>query len=242
MTPLELATLIRQYTHTNTTTFPDSEMLPLVNTFLTEEIASKIVETDNEMFEVPYVFNLVADQREYAIGDDVLNRVHKVEIKFSDEDDRQTATYIKDYRGSEDEGEIIKAFSNTPGEFAYTIRRRAMLLLSGTIVDITNGVRMTALVYPEPLANLTDTTPSMEVDPSTTTFGFPRQFHELLARRVSIVWKGNQPKPIPLSPDELSYDNDLALQLAAVSNTNNEGTTRSEDVTDEDTGNAGFDY
>lgn len=242
MTPLELATLVRFYTKTNTTTFPDSEMLPLVNTFMTEEIASKIVETDNEMFEVPYIFNLVANQREYAIGDDVLNRLHKVEIKFDADDDRTPATYIKDYRGSEDEDQITAMYSNSPGGFAYTIRRRAILVLSGTIASVTSGVRMTSLVYPEKLANLTDNGVSMEVDPSTTTFGFPRQFHELLARRVSIAWKGSQPKPIALSPDEQKYDRDLQEQLDAVSNTNNEGTTRSEEVSDYDTGSSGWDY
>lgn len=240
MTPLALATRIRFYTHTNTTTFPDSEMLPLVNGFMTEELASKIVESDNEMFEVPYTFNLVADQREYAIGDDVLNRLHKVEVKFTSTDDRQPAYYIKDYRGSETEAQIINKYNNSPGGFAYTIRRRAILLLSGTIIAVTSGVRMTSLVYPEPLANLTDDGTSMEVDPSTTTFGFPRQMHELLARRVSIAWKGNQPTPIPLSPDELKYDSDLQIQLAAMARTTNEGDTRSEDPSDEDTLNDGW--
>jgi len=129
MTPLELATRIRFSTKTNTVTFTDTEMLPLVNGFMTEEIASRIVETDSEYFEVPYIFNLVADQREYAIGDDVLNRVHKVEIKFVATDDRLPATYIKDYRGSESEDQITANFSNSEGGFAYTIRRRAILLL-----------------------------------------------------------------------------------------------------------------
>lgn len=242
MTPLELATLIRFYTKTDSTTFPDSEMLPLVNSFMTEEIASKIVETDAEMFEVPYTFNLVADQREYAIGDDVLNRVHKVEVKFKSTDDRTPAYYIKDYRGSESEDQITAQFSNTPGEFAYTVRRRAILLLSGTITAVTNGVRMTSIVYPEKLANLTDDTTSMEVDPSTTTFGFPRQFHELLARRVSIAWKGSQPKPVPLSIDERKYERDLEKQLAAIAQVTDEGSTRAEDPTEEDTGADGWLY
>lgn len=241
MTPAELAARIRFYTKTNSTTLTDAELLPLVNSTLTDDMASRIVETDNEMFEVPYIFNLVADQREYAVGDDVLNRVHKVEVKFTASDDRFPATYIKDYRGSESEDQITAHFNNSEGGFAYTIRRRAMLLLSGTIIDVTDGVRMTAIVYPEPLANLTGTT-GMEVDPSTTTFGFPRQFHELLARRVSIIWKGSQPKPVSLSPIEKNYEIDMERQLAAISQVTDEGTTRSEDPTDADTGNHGYNY
>lgn len=241
MTPLELATYIRFLTKTNTTTFTDAEMLVLVNLYI-DEFASKIVEMDTGAFEVPYLFNLVADQREYAIGDDVLNRLHKVEIKFTSSEDRQPATYIKDYRGSESEAQITSMYNNSPGGFAYTLRRRAILLLSGTIISVTQGVRMTSLVFPEKLSSMTANTVSMEVDPSTTTFGFPRQFHELLGRKVSIAWKGSQPKPIPLSPLEQRFENDMASQLEAYSTTNDEGTTRSEDVTVEDSGDDGWAY
>lgn len=240
MTPAGLAERIRFYTKTNSTTLSDAELLPLVNTTMTEEMASRIVETDNEMFEVPYVFNLVANQREYAVGDDVLNRVHKVEVKFSSSDDRLPARYIKDYRGSEEEDQITANFNNSEGGFAYTIRRRAILLLSGTIASVTNGVRMTAIVYPEPLANLTGTT-GIEVDPSTTTFGFPRQFHELLARRVSIIWKSSQPTPIALSPLEKQYEQDMERQLDAIGQVTNEGLTTSDELSAEDTLNEGFD-
>ena len=241
MKPLELAAYIRLLTHTNSTTFTDADMLVWVNLYI-DEFASKIVEQDTGAFEVPYLFNLVADQREYAIGDDVLNRLHKVEIKFTSTEDRQVATYIKDYRGSETEAQITAQFSNSPGNFAYTLRRRAMLLLSGTIISVSQGVRMTSLVFPEKLANLTDNTVSMEVDPSTTTFGFPRQFHELLGRKVAIAWKGSQPKPIPLSPLEQRFEEDMVEQLAAYSTTNDEGMTRSGDVTLEDSGNEGWDF
>jgi hypothetical protein len=241
LTGTELATRIRFLTKTNSTTFTDAEMLPLVNNFMTDEIASRIVETDSQHFAVPYTFNLVANQREYAIGDDVLNRAHKLEVKFVSTDDRMPAEYIKDYRGSEEEDQITANFNNSEGGFAYTIRRRAILILSGTIIAVTNGARMVSIVYPEKLANLTGTT-GLEVDPSTTTFGFPRQFHELLARRVSIAWKGSQPKPIPLSPDERKYEADLAKALAAIAMVTDEGSVRSEDPGVLDTGDDGFDY
>ena len=63
MKPLELATRIRFLTKTNTTTFTDADMLPLVNDFMTDEIASRIVETDSQHYAVPYTFNLIANQR-----------------------------------------------------------------------------------------------------------------------------------------------------------------------------------
>jgi len=80
----------------------------------------------------------------------------------------------------------------------------------------------------------------MEIDPSTTTFGFPRQFHELLGRKVSIAWKSLQ--AVALSPLEQSFEIDLNRQLEAYSTTNNEGTTRSDDVTNEDSGDDGHAY
>jgi hypothetical protein len=241
MTGTELATRVRFYTKTNSTTFTDAEMLPIVNQVMVEEIASRIVETDAQTFSVPYTFNLVANQREYAIGDDVLNRLHKVEIKFAAADDRLPAYYLKDYRGSETEAQITDNFNNSEGGFAYTVRRRAILILSGTIIAVTNGVRAVSIVYPEKIANLTGSV-GLEVDPSTTTFGFPRQFHELLARRVSIIWKSSQPKPVPLSPLEMLYEQDLKRTLAAISMVTDEGRVKAEEPTDFDSGTDGFDY
>ena len=174
------------------------------------------------MFLVPSTFNLVADQREYAFPDDMLNRLHKFEVKFASADSRFPSTYIKDYSGSETESEIVKNFGNSIGEFAHTIRRRALFILSGTIIAVTNGGRIWYHAFPADLANLTGST-DLGVDPSTTTFGIPRQFHELLARRVSIEYKSNRPKPLPLNALELNYENDLKLALDAVAHIDNSG-------------------
>ncbi len=211
---------MRLRTRTNTTTFTNADMLVYANLFK-DDIASKIVEKNNGMFLVPCTFNLVADQREYALGDDVLNRLQKVEIKFSASDARQPATALKDYDGSETESEIVKNFSNAKDEFFYVIRRRALLILSGTITAVTAGVRTWSHVFPADLTDMTANTTGMEVDPSTTTFGFPRQFHELLARRIQISYKGSLPKPLPLSPEELKYDRDLQIQLDAIASIDN---------------------
>ena len=58
MTGTQLAALIRWKTGTNSTTFTDANMLPLVNVFI-KEISSMIVERNNGMFLVPATFNLV---------------------------------------------------------------------------------------------------------------------------------------------------------------------------------------
>lgn len=241
MTPAKLAALIRYKTRTNSTTFTDADMLPLVNTFK-DEIASMIVERNSSMFLLPATDDLVANQREYPIPDDRLSRLHKVEIKFASGDSRFPASAIKDYQGSETESEIVKQFSNDEGGFAYTIRRRALLILSGTIIAVTDGLRIWYHSYPADLANLTEATTDMYTDPSTTTHGFPRQFHELLARRVSIEYKGSRPKPIPLSESERNYPRDLETQIAAISTEDESLEIISEMPPSGEFGNDGFDY
>ena|SRR3990167_282456 len=240
MTGTQLLSLIRLKTSTNSTTFTAADALVYVNIFK-DEIASKIVERNNGMFLVPSTFNLVADQREYAFPDDMLNRLHKFEVKFASADSRFPSTYIKDYSGSETESEIVKNFGNSIGEFAHTIRRRALFILSGTIIAVTNGGRIWYHAFPADLANLTGST-DLGVDPSTTTFGIPRQFHELLARRVSIEYKSNRPKPLPLNALEKNYENDLKLALDAVAHIDNSGSIIGDLMSEQDQGNSGWNY
>lgn len=242
MTGTALAALIRYKTKTNSTTFTDTDMLPLVNTFK-DEISSMIVERNAGYFLVPTDFDLVASStsREYAFPDDLLNRMHKLEIKFTSTSSRFPSTYIKDYRGSETESEIVKWYTNEEGGFAHTIRRRAVLILSGTIIAVTLGGRLWYHAYPVTLANLTGVT-DLAVDPTTTTFGFPRQFHELLARRVSIEYKSSKAKPLPLSRHEMNYEGDLKIQLDAIAHVDNSGEIIGDELSSEDTGNNGFNF
>lgn len=242
MTGTSLAALIRKYTGTNSTTFTDADMLVWVNIFK-DEIASKIVDLNNGYFEVPATFDLVASSttREYGFPDDMLNRMVKLELKFSSSESRFPATYIKSYDGSETESEIVKNFSNAVGEFAYTIRRRAVFILSGTISAVTGGGRLIYTAFPADLANLTGVT-DLSIDPSTTTFGLPKQVHELLARRVSIAWKGSRPKPIPLNELEKNYEVDLQKTLNGMARIDNSADIVGNDLPIKDTGNDGWDY
>lgn len=242
MTGTQLKSLIHYKCKTNSTTFTDANMLPLVNLFI-EDISSRIVERNSGYFLVATVFDLVASStsRRYKFPDDMLSRIHKLELKFASGDARQPSTFIKDYAGSETESEIVKHFSNAQGEFAHTIRARAVLVLSGTVIAVTGGGRLWYHAYPATLADLSGTT-DLSVDPSTTTFGFPRQFHELLARYVSIEFKGSQPKPIPLNKKELEIERDIETQLAAIAHIDNSAEYIGDELPLSDTGNNGHDY
>ena len=60
----------------------------------------------------------------------------------------------------------------------------------------------------------------MSVDPSTTTAGFPRPFHELLARAVSIRYKQSKESPIPLTEKEQVFEYDLNKKIDAIKKLN----------------------
>ncbi len=239
MTGAELNTLINFKTKTNDTTFPVASKLPLVQIFK-NEIASKIVEKNVGYFLIPTVFDLVANQREYPWPTDQLNRMKKLELKFDSSSSRKPSTFLKDYSGSETESEITTYFSNNEKCFAHTIRRRAFFVLSGTIISVTGGGRL--LYYSLPADIDLTSSSDMSLDPTTTTFGFPLPFHELLARRISIEWKGSQPKPIPLNRHELNYENDLKAALDALSVVDEQGEIIANPLPCQETGHNGFDY
>lgn len=240
MTGTQLIVLIRYRTKTNSVTFTDADALVLVNIYI-KEISSMVVEKNQGYFQVPATFDLADDQREYGFPDDMLNSMHKLELKFASSDSRFPAKSIKDYHKSETESEIVKLFSNAKDEFFYTIRRRAVFILSGTIVDVTDGGRLWYTAYPADLSNLTGST-DLSIDPSTTTFGFPRQLHELLARRVQIDYKSSKSKPIPLNKKELDYDKDLAIQLNAMAHIDDSAEIIGLNMPSEDLGNDGHNY
>jgi hypothetical protein len=242
MTGSELNTLINFKTGADDTTFTPAEKLPLVNIFK-NEIAAKIVEKNAGYFLIPVVFDLIASStsREYAFPSDILNRIKKLELKFSANDARFPSTYLKDYQGSETESEIVANFGNSKGQFAHTIRRRAVLILSGTITALVGGGRYLYYAYPVDLVNLTGNT-DLSIDPSITSFGFPKGFHELLARRVSMEWKGAQPKPIPLNATELNYEIDLKNALDALTHQDESAEIIGNSLPDSETGHNGWDY
>lgn len=188
---------------------------------------------------MPATDSLVANQRSYAIPDDRLNSLIKVECKFSSTDARIPLPAIKDYEGSETESEIVAEYANVKGECFYYVRRRAIQILSGTISAVVNGLRYWYTTYPAyfSLSGSTD----ISVDPTTTTHGFPRQFHELLARRVSIEWKGSRPKPISLNETERNYQVDLEKQLEAISREDLNLEIVGELPTEQDLYDSGFD-
>ena len=209
MTGTQLAAFIYKKTKTNTTTYPAADMLVDVN-LMKDEIASRIQQVRQTIWNIPALDDLVLNQREYAFPTDVLNNTVSLALKFTAAGDYVVATSMarRHYKDVLQESKIVNNFDNLNPK--YFLRRKAIYVLSGSIIGVTDGVKLVYNAFPADLANLTGIV-DLSIDPSTTTHGFPREFHELLARRVNIEYKSAN--NLPLSKKDLDYEKDLEKAL-----------------------------
>lgn len=214
MTPAALATYVRHITgDTTAEQLSDAKLLALVNV-AKDEIARRVIKANEDLFGLPMLRNLEAGRREYALPSDIM-QVKAVEAKLDgvawsrlDEFDLNT------YRRTTDEASIVLEWSGRSPRF--DIFRNSLWLYTGaSIVDVTDGLKLYAIVWPADIASLSGTT-DMSVDPSTITHGMPRQVHELIGRRASILYKSSADRQIPLSERELSYRADLDEAIESI--------------------------
>lgn len=225
MTGTQLAALIRKYTGTNSTTYTDSDVLVDVNN-VKDEFGGLISKRNENLFIIPATFDLVASSvtaREYSFPTDILNHLATVELAL---DTSQATVFVlcRPFPGGLQrlvreldgitEAKITNYFNNQHPY--YIITRNSLYLLSGTISALSAGGKIRYRLFPADLANLSGTT-GLEIDPTTSSFGMPKTFHELWARRVSIIFKSSKQKPIPLSSLEKVYEQDLGRALSVIS-------------------------
>ena len=205
MTGAQLAALIRRKTKTDSTTYTDANILIDIN-LMKDEIAAKIAAAKEEAFNVTTNDDLADDQRLYPYETDVMNQLVRLELKFTASGDYVLATPIqlRQVRIPMQESLIVGEYGNESP--FYFIRGKHIYILSGTIVDVTDGIQWVYRCFPVDLANITGVT-DLSIDTSATELGFPREFHELWARRVSIEYKNTN--NVPLSKKELDYEIDL---------------------------------
>lgn len=234
MKALELATYIRFKTRTTTTTFTDAEMLPLVK-FRQDEIARRLMDAlsgEEDIFLTPETADLVAStsHRDYSFPQDTLSRIKRVEAALDGSNwIKLYPIDIEDYKATHLEADIINHFNNSqyssrgnPSGARYDVRRKSIFIYSGSITALVGGLKLWCFNYPALLQDLTDNTDDLEDDPTTTTHGFPREFHELLARGVIIDYKESREKPIALTEREGNYELDLRKAIATVKRTDEE--------------------
>lgn len=193
------------------------------------------MKADEDLFGVPATRDLVASdtadftKREYSFPDDLIalksvdaaldgtNWIHLTELdltKFKRVSDEATVT------GIFNNGAF--SASNSTGA-AFDIFRNSLWIYSSTITALVNGLKMWYIAFP---ADITAATlalaTDLSIDPTSTTSQLPRQFHELWARRISILWKSNREKPIPLTEREQVFDIDFKKAIGSIKNFNKE--------------------
>lgn len=213
MTGAELLALIRRDTKTTSTTYTDANVLIDVNLAM-EELAVDIQKAREHIWEITALDDLVADQREYAFPADVINNITDIELMFAAGDDYVQAkpNARRHYNDVLQESVIVNNFDNDDPQ--YFIRKKEIYILSGSIIAVTDGIKLVYSSFPATLANLTGTT-DLSVDPSAVTHGFPREFHSLLATKVSMGYKSRN--GIKLSQLEGNFWADLEKKLDAFS-------------------------
>lgn len=232
MTGTNFAATIRNYTRTNSTTLTDAEIVLLANV-VKDELAPLVMEADEDIFGIPATRNLVASDandftaREYSLPDDYL-AIKRVEAKLDGSNWIALQELdLSQYNHPTTESEVINRFNNSavdvgnPQGARYDIFRKSLWLYSGTISAVTGGLKLWYIAFPKDIAtgDLSGST-DLSIDPDTTHSSLPRQLHELWARRVSILWKSNREKPIPLNEREVVYGTDLKRQINMLKNPN----------------------
>jgi len=212
MTPAQFASHVRLKTRTNSTSFTDADMLIFMRA-RQQEIAEAILRADEDILLVPQYRSLVADQRDYSYPGDILSRIKKAEAKLDGTNwIVLTEIDINDFNTPiATEANITANFNNSqlsednPEGARFDLIRRSLVIYSGTITSVTNGLRLYCDTYPSEITDLTSTT-DMSEDPSTTTHGVPRPMHRIWADGVVIDWKESRSKPIPLNEREQNYE------------------------------------
>ena len=237
MTPSKIADYVRWKTRTNTTTFTNADMLAVANV-VKDRLALEVLDADEDYWLVPTYLDLVADQREYPLHSDLLSRLKRVEAKL----DESNYVILQEFDITDHpepistEANITYEFGNNEGEAFYDIMRKAIWIYSGTITDVTDGLKIWLNTFPADLTSMASTTELSE-DPTTTTHGFPRELHMVLAKGIVIEWKESKEKPIPLTESELAYDKEVERAVSKLKRASLDRETKGS-IPKED----GFDY
>lgn len=219
MTFAKFATLVRYYTKTNSTTFTDADILTLANTIkddMAVEIGKKVGE---DYFGLRFTSDLVAGQREYQLPAEIMGRIKYVEAKLDGTNwEKLNETDLLQYQKPTNESMIRERYSML--QPAFDLWDRSLFIYSGdAIIDVTDGLKLWAIIFPADFTDLASTD-DMSTDPSTTSHGFPREFHNLLATAVSIAYKSSQTRPKPLSSKEQTFEKDFMEKIDSLKGKN----------------------
>lgn len=223
----DFVTYVRNKTRTNSATFTDADLVVYAN-LAKDEIAKRVTELNDHYFGMVMTSNIVADQRRYTFESDILNNIYYVEanikINSSTNDWKKLQFYDMHSLNIPTDEDDLKLYMADYEHGYFVFGSELWLLTDCAILAATDGLKLWTYVYPQDIetADLVKTT-DMSIPDSTIEHALPRQFHELLARKVIIMYKEAQDKPIPLTEREQAFEFDLEKTISNMSGRNLDG-------------------
>jgi hypothetical protein len=206
------AAYVRKQTHTNSSTFPDADIVTYANVVKDDIAATIASEVDEGYFDMEDTRHLEAGIRDYTFPDDILKHVKYVSAKLDGTNWLYlTETDMSAFDTPMAENSFIKdEYADKKDQFY--ISGRSLKILSGDdIIDVVDGLKIVCEIYPEDISasNLTAST-DLSIPSADTTHALPRQVHKYWADRVIVMYKESRDKPLPLTKSEQVLD--IALQ------------------------------
>lgn len=206
------AAYIRKQTGTNSTTLTDADIVTLANVEKDDIAADIVSNVDEHYFDMELSRDLEADIRNYTFADDILKQHSGV---YAQLDGTKWSPLLEADNSQFDNTAILENASikelYTGKKPAYLIRGRELVILSGDdIIDVTDGLKMVAEIYPEDITTSTlAASTDMSIPTSDITHALPRQVHKHWATKVIIAYKESRDKPLPLTKKEQKVDLEL---------------------------------
>ena len=212
----DIVGLARIKSKTNTTTFPDTQMLLYIKAKMPQYQADIEEVNENYMGSVEYRDLRITDEgtyesgavtylsREYNLPSDMIPRLGKVYAMLDGEHWTLLKYYDLNDAGVLEEERILERFSNTEGVAGYTLFRGSIILLTGEIdAAVTGGLKIWTYSFRAVPSSIP--TVGGEDDLEFDLYGIPETMHELFAVALCLEWKSNQEVPIPLTSMEQNY-------------------------------------
>lgn len=219
----EFAEYIRQKTKTNTTTFPNAEIVVYANAVKTALALHVAKESEgNDLFGQIYYANLVANRREYPLPDAKIFRLQGVEAKLDGTNwQKLEETDPKlHYDFVSDDASIKARYAGYKP--AYHLFRGSIWILSGNdITSMDDGLKLWCQILPADITTTTLTSSDdLGDDPTATSFGMPFQLHKLWADAIIAEWKEENGRDLTQNELTIKQFLDISNTISALNGFN----------------------
>jgi len=216
----DIFSLARLKTKTNTTSFPNTEMLLYTKAKL--PVYQADIEEVNENYNgsIEYRDLVATDEgtyvsdettyltREYNLPSDMIPRLGKIYAKLDGTNWVLLRSYNLQEAGIQEEDNTTAKFTNKEGtsfgSAGYCIFRGSIFLLTGEIEDdVTGGLKIWTYSFTSVVTEVPDVGGDGDIE--FELYGIPETMQELFAVALGLEWKSNQERPIPLTSMEQNY-------------------------------------